>query len=464
MLTYHLNPDSRFALYEQLYTFIRNDIESGVLTTGERLPSKRALSENLGVSSITVENAYQQLISEGYVHSLPKKGYYISNISEISRMKPENTSAGIQLPAQEPDYPMNLTNNQTAPENFPFSIWSRLLRETVSEKKAELMTNAPCNGIRALREAISGHLLSFRGMTVDPDQIFIGAGTEYLYGLLIQLLGREKIYCLENPGHKKIAQIYQSNQVELRWAELDSSGLSDSALKDSGADIAHISPTHHFPTGITMPVSRRYELLAWANEREGRYIIEDDYDSEFRLRGKPIPSLQSIDVSEKVIYMNTFSKSLASTIRISYMVLPVHLANRFYRGLAFYACTVSNFEQYTLARFIQDGYFEKHINRMRLYYARARKAVLSSIQKSGLNKHCEIIERDSGLHFLLKLNTELPDSVLAERFKQRGIYLLPLSGYSQTPSDAHIFILNYSNLDLASMDAALDGIMTCLRR
>ena len=204
--------------------------------------------------------------------------------------------------------------------------------------------------------------------------------------MLTYHLDQEKIYCLENPGHKKVAQIYAANGVERRFVELDESGISALGLQESGADIAHISPTHHFPTGITMPVSWRYELLAWASGAEDRYIIEDDYDSEFRLSGKPIPSLQSIDVSEKVIYMNTFSKSLASTIRISYMVLPVHLANRFYRDLAFYSCTVSSFEQYTLARFIREGYFEKHINRMRLYYARQRKAILSCIESSALNR------------------------------------------------------------------------------
>ena len=204
-------------------------------------------------------------------------------------------------------------------------------------------------------------------MNVDPDQIIVGAGTEYLYGLLVKLLGTDKVYCVEDPGYKKISQIYECNNAKCLPVQMDEQGISVELIKKANAQIAHISPTHHFPTGITMPVNRRYELLAWANESSDRYIIEDDYDSEFRMNGHPIPPILSIDACEKVIYINTFSKSLTSTIRISYMVLPEHLANEFYRRLSFYSCTVSTFEQYTLARFISEGYFEKHINRMRLH-------------------------------------------------------------------------------------------------
>ena len=462
MLTYHLDAESRIPLYDQLYAFIRSDIESNSLLPGERLPSKRSLANHLGVSSITVENAYNQLASEGYVYALSKKGYFVSDSLDITQMKPTTMRTEIQIPKMEPEYPINLSNNQTYPDNFPFSIWSRLLRETISEKKEELMTTAPCGGIRFLREAIASHLHSFRGMRVDPDLIIVGAGTEYLYGLLIQLLGRDKVYCLENPGHRKIAQIYAANDVECRFVDLDENGLSVRGLQESKAEIVHISPTHHFPTGITMPVGRRYELLAWANERDSRYIIEDDYDSEFRLSGKPMPSLQSIDVSEKAIYMNTFSKSLAPTIRISYMILPPHLASRFYNTLSFYSCTVSSFEQYTLARFIQEGFFEKHINRMRLFYARQRKAVLSCIQSSALSSLCKVIERDSGLHFLLRVQTKVPDQELCARLQAAGIYLRPLSSYYHAPSLEHIFLLNYSNVQLDHLEDALKIIAQCL--
>ena len=459
MLTYNFE-NINGPLYEYLYKCIKEDINSGNLAANEQLPSKRSLAKNLGVSTITVENAYDQLISEGYVYTIPKKGYYVANILDIPKMEPAKSENNIRLPFRKPESFFDFSSNQTNPENFPFSVWARLMRTTISEKYEELMINSPCNGIYMLREAISEHLYSFRGMNVDPEQIFIGAGTEYLYGILIQLFGRHKIYCVENPGYRKIVQIYRSNEVSLKFADMDEKGISAAGLNSVNADIAHISPTHHFPTGITMPVDRRYELLAWANEQNGRYIIEDDYDSEFRLTGKPIPTLQSIDVSEKVIYMNTFSKTLASTIRISYMVLPIHLANRFYSSLSFYSCTVSNFEQYTLARFIKMGYFEKHINRMRLYYARQRKKVLACIEQSSLKDFCMVIEKDSGLHFLLHLDTPLCDDEICRRLAKKKIHMASLSEYyhASTAPKEHLFILNYSNLDLNDFKAALEKI------
>lgn len=450
MLTYVFD-NSDTPLYEQVYKHIKSDIISGILSPGEKLPSKRSFARNNGISTITIQNAYDQLISEGYVFTVPKKGYYVANINEISRV-PAGTSIklDIKVPEKPAKFRFDLSNNKINPDNFPFSIWAKLLRETMSERSRELMEVSPTGGIYELRAAIADYLKSFRGMLVDPDQIVIGAGTEYLYGLLIQILGKNKKYCIENPGYKKLAQIYKQYHIECGFADIDDSGISVDSLHKSGADIAHISPNHHFPTGITMPANRRYEVLAWANEEAGRYIIEDDYDSEFRANGKPLPTLFSIDACEKVIYMNTFSKSLTPTIRISYMILPVHLANIFYSRLSFYSCTVSNFEQYTLASFIDRGYFEKHINRMRLYYIRQRKRLISCIENSNLKDKCEIIENESGLHFLLRLRTDIPDEVLKEKMKESGIKIQSLSEFylSDEGAKEHYFIINYSNIDL----------------
>ena len=450
MLTYVFD-NSDTPLYEQVYKHIKSDIISGILSPGEKLPSKRSFARNNGISTITIQNAYDQLISEGYVFTVPKKGYYVANINEMSRV-PAGTSIklDIKIPEKPAKFRFDLSNNKINPDNFPFSIWAKLLRETMSERSRELMEVSPTGGIYELRAAIADYLKSFRGMLVDPDQIVIGAGTEYLYGLLIQILGKDKKYCIENPGYKKLAQIYKQYHIECGFADIDDSGISVDSLHKSGADIAHISPNHHFPTGITMPANRRYEVLAWANEEAGRYIIEDDYDSEFRANGKPLPTLFSIDACEKVIYMNTFSKSLTPTIRISYMILPVHLANIFYSRLSFYSCTVSNFEQYTLASFIDRGYFEKHINRMRLYYIRQRKRLISCIENSSLKNKCEIIENKSGLHFLLRLRTDIPDEVLKEKMKESGIKIQSLSEFylSDEGAKEHYFIINYSNIDL----------------
>ena len=461
MITYPLDPLSVVPLYEQLVDALRSDILSGVLSPGSRLPSKRSFAGNLGISTITVEAAYNRLIDEGYVHSEPRRGYFIAEFvprpAEPVRSADGAVVSGIRLPEQTAAVPLDLSGNRTLSERFPFSVWSRLLRETINREGERLLSPSPCGGILPLREAIAVHLQSFRGMRVDPDQIIIGAGTEYLYSLLIQLLGRDRVFCLEDPGYRKIAQVYSSCGVSCRWAPLDSSGLSLSGLEEAGADVVHISPTHHFPTGITMPVSRRYELLAWAGAKDGRFIIEDDYDSEFRLTGRPIPSLQSIDTGGKVIYMNTFSKTLAATIRISYMVLPPGLANRYYKNLSFYSCTVSSFDQYTLARFLSDGYFEKHLNRMRLYYARLRKDLLRVIHDCPINSRIRVLERDSGLHFLLELDTRVPDRELRENLLSRGVSFVPLSAYYLMPESAppHTFLLNYSALLAEELEQAL---------
>ena len=315
-----------------------------------------------------------------------------------------------------------------------------------------------------MRKAIADHLYQFRGIDVSPEQIIIGAGTEYLYGLLIQLFGNEAVYAIEDPGYQKIAQIYTSHGVGLCYIPMDEGGVCTGVLEDSGADILHLSPSHHFPTGRVTPISRRYELLGWASKSDGRYIIEDDYDSEFRLLGRPIPALQSIDVMDKVIYMNTFSKSLSSTIRISYMVLPQKLLKQFYEKLGFYSCTVSNFEQYTLARFISGGYFEKHINRMRNYYRNQRDILLESIRKSPLAGKIKIKEENSGLHFLMELQTEMPDDLLEEKAGRMGLRISCLSAYYHQPEQAkqHVLVLNYSGIDREKMAEAIEILERCV--
>ena len=447
MLTYSFSKIGSESLYMYLYKCIREDILTGKITPGTKLPSKRSFAENLGVSVITVENAYAQLVSEGYVYALPKKGFFAANL-EKSTAPQKKESPRTQMPVP-PKYFADFSSSRTDPQNFPFATWAKLMREIISEKSAELMVNAPCGGVFELRCAIAEHLREFRGIDADPNCIVVGAGTEYLYGLLIQLLGFDKVYALEDPGYRKIAQVYESYGVQYRFTPMDKEGIDPKALEKSGADILHISPSHHFPTGIVTPIARRYTLLDWAAQSENRYIIEDDYDSEFRLTGKPIPALQSIDSADRVIYMNTFSKSLASTIRISYMVLPTALAEAFYKNLGFYACTVSNLEQYTLAKFISEGYFEKHINRMRLHYGRKRQSVLSSIKGCFTEKECRVIENDSGLHFIIQFDTNLPDKTVEERLLKKGIKLQAITHFNliKPKEDRHQFIINYSNID-----------------
>ena len=447
MLTYSFENRGSDSLYEYLYKQIKADIVNGTLSPDEKLPSKRALAKHLSISTITVENAYSQLTAEGYLYSVPKSGFFVSDIASYRPLSAKKKLKPLPSPTDGRDYWADYVNNSTSTDTFPFATWTKLLRETMSEYANRLMVRSPSGGIFELRNAIADYLYQFRAMSVEPQQIIIGAGTEYLYGLIIQLLGRDKVYAVENPGYQKITKIYQANEVNCVPVSLDSQGVRIDELYSGDADILHISPAHHFPTGIVTPISRRYEILTWASKGD-RYIIEDDYDSEFRLSGKPIPSLQSIDDSEKVIYINTFSKSLTSTIRISYMVLPKALITRYKEQLGFYSCTVSNFEQYTLAKFIENGHLEKHINRMRTYYRSLRNSILTCIKNQPGFSKTTILEEDAGLHFLLRVHTKLSDEELIRKAAALGIHISCLSSYYIFPQakDSHTIIINYSGI------------------
>ena len=289
MLTYSFDKRGGQSLYEYLYNCMKTDIINGVLSPNEKLPSKRAFAGNHGISIVTVENTYGQLMAEGYIYSKPKSGFFVSPIqSQITSVSNESDLIEAKK-AYIHDNSINLISNHTAPENFPFSIWAKLTRQILSEQSPDLLVPPPAGGVPELRTAIARHLHEFRGINASPEQIMIGAGTEYLYGLIVQLLGRELVYGLENPSSKKIRSIYEALGVKVAPLEMDEEGIQLDARNLTIPDIIQISPSHHFPTGIVTSVSRRYGLLQWANESNSRYIIEDDFDSEFRLQGKPIP-------------------------------------------------------------------------------------------------------------------------------------------------------------------------------
>ena len=296
-------------------------------------------------------------------------------------------------------------------------------------------------------------------MSVRSEQIIVGAGTEYLYGLLIQLLGNDKVYGVENPGYRKLEKIYGSYGVPCEWISMDEVGIRVEELEEKNVDIIHITPSHQYPTGIVMPVSRRSELLQWAADKEERYIIEDDYDSELRLSGQPIPTLQGMDVSDNIIYMNTFTKTLCSTVRISYMILPEKLAPRFYRQLSFYSCTVSNFEQYTLSRFIEEGKFETHVNRLRNHYRKKRDLLLEALKRSRLKDRVTVSGEEAGLHFLMHIRTEVPEEQVIEKARKRGIRLVPLSSYYYgNAKEQNVYVMNYSSIDIDRADEIMERI------
>ena len=454
MLTYQLKKAPGVPLYEALYRCIRGDILSGRLRPGEKLPSKRALAQHLEISKITVETAYNQLLSEGYLSSREKVGYFVEAVEQPAE-KPV-PPAPAPKPVEKP-WLLDLTGGA---EGFPFSVWMKLQREVMLDYGEALLRPLPNRGIPELRQAIADHLAAFRGMTVDPENILIGAGTDFLYNLLIQLLGRDKVYALEEPGYDKIRQIYAAGGVRILEAPMDRQGVRPECLEK--AQVLHISPSHHFPTGLVTPVSRRQELLGWARAGN-RWIIEDDYDSEFRFAAHPMPAMQSLD-SRRVIYMNSFSKTLAPSIRISYMVLPGPLMARFQETLGFYSCTVPSFEQYTLARFLSRGYFEKHINRMRKFYNSRRKFLIGLLQNRSFSEKLTLLEEDAGLHFLVKVDTTQTDAALTALLERAGIRVRALSSYYHDGGqDRHILVVNYGALKEEAAQQALEGLEDLLK-
>ena len=444
MLTYELKKSPGVPLYEALYRCIRADILSGVLSAGEKLPSKRALAANLEVSKITVEAAYDQLLSEGYIRSVQKVGYFVEAVERTGQKKPAS-------PAQSPAEPKPVLDLTGGTGHFPFSVWSRLQREVMLDYGEKLLLPMPHQGVWELRQAISEHLAGFRGMHVPAENILIGAGTDFLCNLLIQLLGRDKTYAVEEPGYGKIRKIYQACGVDCVSAPLDGRGVLPGKLH---GDVLHVSPSHHFPSGLVTPVGRRMELLSWAMEKEDRFIIEDDYDSEFRFDAHPMPTMESLDSAGRVIYMNTFSKTLAPSIRISYLALPDTLMARFREKLGFYSCTVPSFEQYTLARFLSRGHFEKHINRMRKAYRTTRNRVVMVLEKCPFSDKFTILEQNAGLHFILKVESNLTDREMAEKCAAAGIRIRALSDYfhGEEIIDTHCLVVNYAGLKDEDVD------------
>lgn len=477
MLTYDLDQRGDSSLYEYLYRCIKLDILEGVLAAGSRLPSKRKFAKHHQISLKTVENTYEQLLTEGYIYSEEKRGYFVSPLETDTGARQARHQSHLPFsvygseadsPAQAPHtagtkaaFFADFTSNQTAAEKFPYDTWAKLLRGILSEGSCGLLQKVPFEGLYSLRTSIAKYLYGFRGMQVSPDQIVIGAGAEYLCGQLIALLGRDRIYALEDPGYRKTAQIYQTNGASYKYIRVDENGLCPNLLRESPASVVHVSPGHHFPTGSIMPVARRQALLDWAEEDAGRYIIEDDYDSEFRFSRRPIPAIQSLRHNHRVIYINTFSKTLTPAIQIGYMVLPRKLAERYLSAMNSYSCTVSALEQHALAAFMDNGYYERHIHRMKKYYKARRDSMLGVLERSRLYPYVTVDEKDAGSHFLLHLHTTLSDTELKWLARENGVRLDCLSEYyaEDKAQRTHTIIVNYSGLEEADFERALEVLL-----
>ena len=351
-MKYILDKNNR-PVYLQLYKQVRDDILAGNYAYNTKLPSKRCLAEETGVSILTVEHAYFLLCEEGYVQSRERSGYVVI-------FRRTDGFAAAEEPHPEGSFP---TVSHTYPD-FPLSVLSKTMRKVLNEHGELLLEKSPNSGCTALRNAIRHYLARNRGIHVDIEQIVIGSGSEYLYGLITELLGRNRIYAIESPSYKQIEQVYRAAEITYESLPLADNGIDSNALAATGATVLHTTPYRSYPSGVTATAPKRHEYIRWS-EQNDRYIIEDDFESEFSVSVKPAETLFALSGNDNVIYLNTFSRTISPSLRIGYMVLPSHLMEPFAAKLGFYSCTVPTFMQYVLTELINSGDFERHINRVR---------------------------------------------------------------------------------------------------
>jgi len=344
--------DKEFA-YITLYKKLRDEITRGAYKYGDRLPSKRVLAEETGNSVITIEHAYNILADEGYIETKEKRGYFVIF----------NDKDYFSLPTQSHS-PKPVAQHHSISEDFPFSVFSKTIRRVVSDYGENLLEKSPSFGVLELRQAVSSYLARSRDIFAPAENILIGAGAEYFYSLLVQVLGRDTLFGLENPSYEKIRKVYEANGAKCEMLDMARDGIMSQSLADAKAKVLHITPFNSFPSGITASASKRREYLRWAKERNA-IIIEDDFDSEFSGLTKREDTVFSLSDDDRVIYMNTFSKTIAPSIRMGYMVIPDALMPLFAEKAGFYSCTVSVLEQLIVAEFIESGDFERHLNRTR---------------------------------------------------------------------------------------------------
>ncbi|KIL51925.1 PLP-dependent aminotransferase family protein [Jeotgalibacillus soli] len=428
-ITPELNPQGNEPLYSQLYHFIKEEIRSGRIPSGEKLPSKRKLSNHLSISQNTVITAYEQLMAEGYITSQPRKGVFVSLIQED--LHPASTNAPTKPVEQDNSFSDSMkydfSHGKIDLASFPFSIWRKLSQEALFYDQSEFFLTGHPQGEFLLREQIAKYLYQSRGVICSPEQLVVGAGTQYMIQFISLLLDGGDLVGFEEPGFHRTRTAFEDHHIKTVPIPLDEHGIRIDMLENSNAHNAYVTPSHQFPYGMIMPISRRLELLQWANERNG-YIIEDDYDGEFRYRGRPIPALQGLDANQRVIYLGTFSKSLIPSLRISYMVLPEPLLQVYLNKLTIYKQTVSRLHQHTLYLFMKNGHWETHLNRLRTIYRKKHQILLASIKKYMQNR-VEIIGEHAGLHILIKVNKSIAEKSLIKLGNDYQVKFYPTSVY-----------------------------------
>jgi len=426
-------------LYEQLYRHLVEEIRRGHPAPGEKLPSKRRLCALLGVSMSTVDTACSMLSAEGYVISRPRSGYVVADLLPLT------PSPSMDMPQPGPElsrWKYDCSTSAVDTSLFPFSSWARITKEAVYENP-ELLQRGHPQGDLPLRAALSDLLSQYRGVRCSPEQIIVGAGADYLLSLLIQLLPEHHAVALEDPGYPSAYATVTRHGRQAIPIPVDGEGMVPERLEQSGAKLAYVTPSHQFPMGVTMPVGRRSRLLHWAYGAEDRYLIEDDYDSEFRYTSRPIPAMQGLDRMGRVVYMGTLSRSIAPSIRVAYMILPPSLLDRYRAAFPHTACTVSRFEQESLRRFLVQGLYGRHLRRVGNLYR--RKCAIFTEALSGI-AGTSLSGQQAGLHFLLTL-PGLSEEELVERAAARSVRVYPLSRFCRAvPPPPSTVVLGFAGL------------------
>ncbi len=431
-----LHPENDKTLYEQIYEQIRDEIRSGNLLRDEKLPSARFLSEYLQVSRTTVDMAYGQLVSEGYVEARARKGYFVSAYEELyaigaSAAPREEKTTGGSDGRSFARYDFSPTAIDM--RYFPYATWKKITKNILVDANSKMFSLGEPQGDLALRTTICRYLHGSRGVNCEPGQIIIGAGNDYLLLLLEKILGRRIHVAMENPTYTRAYRIFRSCGYPVSLIPVDENGMRVDCLSRTDARVAYVMPSHQYPTGVSMPIGRRMDLLNWASGQPDRYLIEDDYDSEFRYKGKPLPSLQASDSGGRVVYIGTFSKAIAPAIRISYMVLPYPLLERYRSECGFYSCTVSRIDQTILNEFIQDGYFERYLNKMRKQYKEKHDLVLNMLRP--FEPDFRISGSNAGLHVVLTDQRGRTEEELARMALERDVRVYRMQDFRMEVSD-----------------------------
>lgn len=425
-LMFQLEKEAKMPLYEQLYTEIKEAIINGTIEEGAKLPAKRKLADYLAVSQTTIEFAYSQLVAEGFISSEARKGFFVQNLEELALIKQESY-VNVQEEKKEDAYLIDFSPGKIDTDSFPFTVWRKLAKEVISETNKDFLLLGDPQGDYTLRQQIASYLYQSRGVKCTPEQIILGSGTEQIMPLIIRLLGKEAIYGVENPGYPLTHHLLVDDQQKSVPISVDTEGVIVSELEKTNASAMYVTPSHQFPTGAVLSASRRSQLLSWAYQEENRYIIEDDYDSEFRYTGKPIPSLQGIDQNQRVIYLSTFSKSLMPSLRIAYAVLPKPLVLQYKQKYSYYAATVPRMDQHLLATFMETGFFAKHLNKMRKIYKRKLEIITKTIMQ--YEPLVTISGEQAGMHLLLTIQSDKTEEELVLLAKKTGIRVYGVQEY-----------------------------------